>query len=218
MEEPADALERLLDSPLVGALDGPVVRDGVMLKGITKPLYERYGGGHASKLVGRSTPEIGSRVHEEVRAWVAGESKTRQCAMHEYSRQAVEILRNSGMRPVAGEVRIAHGKIGTRADVVARLAFGGYALISLKTGKRRDPDPCRRRPLPEPFSAIKRCDRTLDDLQLTAELGLARAGHRVEFDDAYVLEVPEGVLRRAPNWVKDHALQDALLADLEKRA
>jgi len=216
MAEPEDAFDRLLCSPLFGPFDGPVERDGASLRGITKRLYDRYGGGHLTKRIGRSTPELGLRVHREVRDWVAGERRV--ASLHSWTLQAIALLDARGLRPVSAEVPIAHGKLGTRVDLVVRRAIqGDYALASLKTGIRRGPDAARRLALPAPFSDIKRCERTLDDLQIAAERGLARKGHRVLFAAAYVIEVPEGVIREAPAWTSNEEKQDALLRDLEGR-
>jgi hypothetical protein len=211
MEPPEDALERLLDSPLVGRVDGPVHRGTNPLRGITKRLALKYGGGHLVKRGVLSNVELGARVHGELHRWVSGVREPR----HRWTDQAIYLLEANGLRAVAAEVPVAHGELGTRVDLVARRAIiGGYALVSLKTGFRRGPDARNRRALPAPFSVFKRCERTLDDLQIAAERGLARKGHDVLFDVAYVLEVPEGVLRKAPAWTTDVAKQDALLADL----
>ena len=214
MEAPADAFARLLDSPLLGKVDGPVERDGAPLRGITKRLHERYGGGHLTKRRGRSSARLGQLVHREVREWFFGAK--RPPAPHAWTEIAVEKLAERGLIPVGAEVPIAHGPLGTRADLIARRAVAGprYALVSLKTGTRRGPDAGPRRGLPAPFADLKRCERTLDDLQVAAERGIARRGHDVTFDAAYVLEVPEGVLREAPAWTADEAKQDALIKDL----
>lgn len=218
MEASRDAFERLIDSPLYGGPDEPVARGGRCLRGITKALHERYGGGHLAKRVGRSSRDLGTRVHRELHAWVANPRSRRRCALHPWTRQALEVLDAHGLRPLGTEVPVAHGGIGTRVDLIARRVLrGGCALVSVKTGVRRGPDAGPRRALPPPFSEFKRCERTLDDLQIATESGLARKGHGVLFDSAYVLEVPAGVLREAPSWVKEEKKQDALLHALARK-
>lgn len=224
MEAPADALERLRDSPLIGGLEEPVQRSGVPLQGITKALNSIYGGGHLIKRSGRSSIELGTLVHREMYEWVIEGSRapstpkapSARKPRHRWTEQAIELLEANGLLPSAAEVPLAHDKLGTRVDLIAkRVLWGGYVLVSLKTGVRRGSEaPRKRRALPAPFSDLDRCERTLDDLQITAERGLARKGHGVLFDAAYVLEVPEGVLRRVPAWTADEARQDALLEAL----
>lgn len=209
-------LEKLLDSPLYGEQDGPVARNGRQLRGITKALHRRYGGGHLAKREGRSNKELGTRVHRELRAWIAfPDTRPRRCALHPWTRQALDLLNVHGLRPLGAEIPIAHGRLGTRVDMIVRgVLRTECALVSIKTGVRRGPDSGPRRALPPPFSEFKRCERTLDDLQVATERGLARRGHGVLFESAFVLEVPEGVLRRVPSWTTRETMQDALLRAL----
>lgn len=213
MKIPSDSFERLLDSPLCGSPNGPVIRNGIYLRGITKMLHARYGGGHLTKRSGHSSIGLGIRVHRELREWL--ESPRRRCVLHPWTEQALKLLDTHGLRLVGAEVPIAHDQLGTRIDLIARrILRGGYALVSVKTGVRRGADAGPRQALPGLFATIKRCERTLDELQVTAERGLARKGHDVIFESALILEVPEGVLREVPAWTADEEMQDVLLKDL----
>lgn len=209
-------LNRLKFSSLYGDVDGPVIKNGVPLQGITKKIYKLYGGGHRLKKNGRSNKQLGTRVHNELYNIIEKTNKNTSI-IHPWTKQILNLLNNHGLIPLAAEVPIAYNNIGTRVDMIARkLITSENVLISIKTGTRRDASVYIKHPhiLPPPFSEFKRCNRILDDIQITAEKAIANKGHDIIFDDAVVIEVPNGIVRQVPSWTSDPSIQEKLLLSI----
>jgi len=216
-----EILAKLMNSPLYGGPCDPVARNGVCLKGITKKLNSLYGKGHIKKRVGCSNRKLGNLVHRELFEWIGWREKQDRCKfkkeIHPWSAMAIKIMNENNLIPMKAEVPIAYGGIGTRIDIVAKKTFcSGAFLISVKTGIRRDSELKKRKNnkssmFPTFFPCIERSERNLDNLQVTIERCLARIGHNVQFESAYILEVPEGILRLAPKWTEKKEIQDFLM-------
>ena len=228
MEIPADAddTQKLLESSLYGGLDGPIVRNGIWLKGITRTIRTRYGGGHhrIKTRYERSNKELGTRIHRELYDWIEtkiSKKRTNRKSSHSWTLQAIDLLISSGLNLVKAEVPVAYGSLGTRVDIIAKssLTPKEAIFISIKTGIRRGPDGTRGRRIrrmPPPFTDLQRCERLQDEIQVMSEIALARKGHGVSPTRSYILEVPEGVMREVPKWTMDIKKQDILLTDLNR--
>ena len=205
-------LEKLLDTPLIASGKCPVIRNGVYLQGITKKISEKYHGhrftGAKKKTNEKSSKIIGLRVHGELQRIAESD---RVMNPHPWTIQALRLLFGKGLQLVAAEVPIAWKSIGTRIDLLAISPLSkGIILISLKTGYRRGPSP-RSTHLAKPFQHLRASDQALDEIQIMAEKAITRQGYGILFENAYILEVPEGKLRSAPCWTNDFQKQDDLL-------
>ncbi len=209
------------NSYLGGLVDGPVTRDGHPLSGVTRPIRSRYVPAlpEPKRKRGGSSLKIGERVHRQLFHRISCKkgkcrcpSGTRPGRMHRFAKQALALLEKARLTPVGAEVPVAFRNLGTRLDIVALGPSGRSTCISVKTGYRSDVDlglKLRGRFSDKPYHG-----RNLDAIQAAAERAILRRGHGVRVDDYLILELPEGVLKKAPDWTANEALQDGLLRDL----
>ena len=208
-------LAKLHDSLLIAPTNGPVIgKRGLLLRGITREIHRRFyvSSGIAKRRKDRSSLVIGNRVHRELRQICENGSVMNP---HPWTLNALFTLARSRLHMVASEVPVSWQSLGTRIDLIAQPNFRDkdLILVSVKTGKRR---PSKRNSvfLPAPLDFLRASDQTMDDVQVAAELGLARKGHDVVFARAVILEVPEGRLREASQWTSEVTWQDKLLNEL----
>lgn len=222
---------RAAGANLGGRPGGPVLAGRKTYEGLTRRLHAKAcpdvrwprGRGPLS-----STRALGDRIHRQLYHAVEcrgkSKSKGQKCdcpgrpgRRHRWTRLGLARL-EARFELLAAEVPIlsARARFGTRIDLIGRSKRSGRSVVfEIKTGARSRA--AFGKAFAAPFADVPCTEANFDFLQVSAELAAAREMGCDAPDDAYVLALPEGELRRLPPWALDWGRQRQLLDALARR-